>query len=93
MRRKSSFSTILKIIVFSLLAVAGYNDFISSNNRFFQDPFFIGASIMAIASLLTLVNPATYYIHTAMFFFILTKIISQYTHSKHYTFWGKSHHN
>lgn len=88
-----TFSTILKIFGFSLLAIAGYNDLSSSNYRFFQDPFFIGATIMAFASLLTLINPAIYYIHTGMFFFIFTKIISQYTHSKHYTFWGKSHNN
>ena len=87
-----TFSTILKILGFSLLAIAGYNDLTHSDNNFLQDPFFIGATIMAIASLLTLINPAIYYIHTAMFFFIITKIISQYTHSKHYTFWGKSHH-
>lgn len=86
-------STILKIFGFSLLAIAGYNDFSLSSNRFFQDPFFIGASIMVIASVLTLINPSTYYIHTGMFFFIFMKIISQYTHSKHYTFWGKSHHH
>jgi hypothetical protein len=89
----NTFSNLLKLIAFSILAIAGYIDLSLSDNRFFQDPFYIGATVMAIACILTLINPSIYYIHTAMFFFIFTKIISQYTHSRHHTFWGKSRHH
>ena len=84
---------ILKIIGFAILAIAGYIDLSSSKNKFYQDPFYIGASVMVVASIMTLINPEIYYIHTAMFFFIFTKIISQYTHSNHYNFWGKKIHH
>jgi len=82
-------STVLKIIGFSILAIAGYMDLMMSDNTVFQDPFFVGAIVMALASIMTFINPAVYYIHTAMFFFIFTKIVSQITHSKHYDFWGR----
>jgi len=89
----NTLTIILKILGFFFLAIAGYIDLYLSSNRFFQDPVYIGASVMVLASILTLITPSIYYIHTAMFFFIFTKIISQYTHSKHYTFWGKTHKN
>ena len=82
-------STVLKIIGFSILAIAGYMDLMMSDNTVFQDPFFVGALVMAFASIMTFINPTVYYIHTAMFFFIFTKIVSQITHSKHYDFWGR----
>jgi len=82
-------STVLKIIGFSILAIAGYMDLMMSDNTVFQDPFFVGAIVMALASIMTFINPTVYYIHTAMFFFIFTKIVSQITHSKHYDFWGR----
>tara|TARA_B110000967_G_C18291877_1_gene274215 strand:+ start:27 stop:290 length:264 start_codon:yes stop_codon:yes gene_type:complete len=82
-------SIVLKIIAFTILAVAGYSDLKMSHNTIFQDPFFVGAAVMAFASFMTLLNPSVYYIHTGMFFFIFTKIVSQITHSKHYDFWGR----
>jgi hypothetical protein len=82
-------SIVLKIIGFSILAIAGYMDLMMSHNTVFQDPFFVGALVMALASIMTFINPTVYYIHTAMFFFIFTKIVSQITHSKHYDFWGR----
>tara|TARA_B100001142_G_scaffold104175_1_gene106207 strand:+ start:668 stop:958 length:291 start_codon:yes stop_codon:yes gene_type:complete len=82
-------TVILKLIAFSLLAIAGYMDLSHSENTIFQDPFFIGAAVMAVASFLMLVTGAHInYIHVAMFFFIFTKIISQITHSKHFTVFG-----
>lgn len=86
-----SFTTavILKFVAFSLLAVAGYLDLSLSNYTVFQDPFFVGAGAMAIASLLMLITSNNInYIHFAMFFFIFTKIISQITHSRHFTVFG-----
>jgi len=82
-------STVLKIIGFSILAIAGYMDLMMSDNTVFQDPFFVGAVVMVIACFMTLINPSVYYIHTAMFFFIFTKIVSQITHSKTHDFWGR----
>jgi hypothetical protein len=91
--KNNQITLILKIFGFAILAIAGYIDLLSSKNRFFQDPFYIGATVMVIASILTLINPTRYYIHTAMFFFIFTKIISQYTHSNHFNFLGKKIHH
>ncbi len=82
-------STVLKIVAFTLLAIVGYIDLRMSHNTVFQDPFFVGAVVMVIACFMTLINPSVYYIHTGMFFFIFTKIVSQITHSKHYDFWGR----
>lgn len=82
------YSIILKIIAFTMLGIAGYIDLVHSSNSILEDPFMLGAFAMAIASVMTLFNPGVYYIHTALFFFIFTKIISQYTHSHHYDFWG-----
>jgi len=82
-------TVILKLIAFSLLAIAGYMDLSHSENTVFQDPFFIGAATMVVASFLMLVmNTHINYIHVAMFFFIFTKIVSQITHSKHFTIFG-----
>tara|TARA_B100001063_G_C16760400_1_gene555673 strand:+ start:817 stop:1218 length:402 start_codon:yes stop_codon:yes gene_type:complete len=87
--RSSTISVILKLIAFSMLALAGYLDLSYSDNTIFQDPFSLGALAMAIASLLMLtIHNNINYIHFAMFFFIFTKIISQITHSKHYTILG-----
>ena len=85
---KKNESLFIKMFAFFALGVAGYIDLIHSKNSILEDPFLLGAFAMALATLLTLINPRIYYIHTAMFFFILTKLISQYTHSKHYDFWG-----
>lgn len=83
-------TVILKLIAFSLLAIAGYMDLSHSENTIFQDPFFIGAAVMVVASFLMLVTSAHInYIHVAMFFFIFTKIVSQITHSKHFTVFGQ----
>ena len=82
-------SLILKLIAFSMLALAGYLDLSYSNNTIFQDPFSLGALVMVIASFLMLtIGNNINYIHFAMFFFIFTKIVSQITHSKHYTILG-----
>lgn len=89
---KLNSSLLIKLFAFAGLGIAGYIDLIHSNNNVLEDPFLLGAFSMAIASLLTLINPKIYYVHTAMFFFILTKIISQYTHSKHYDIWGHKLH-
>jgi hypothetical protein len=85
-------SSFIKVFAFLGLGVAGYIDLIHSEYSLLQDPFLLGAFSMAIASLLTLLNPKIYYIHTAMFFFIITKVISQFTHSKHYDIWGHVRH-
>ena len=89
---KHTSSLLIKILAFAGLGIAGYIDLIESNNSLLEDPFLLGAFAMSIAAVLTLINPKIYYIHTAMFFFILTKLISQYTHSKHYDFWGHKLH-
>ena len=81
-------SLLIKLFAFFALGVAGYIDLTNSNNTILEDPFLIGAFAMALASLFTLINPKINYIHTVMFLFILTKLIAQYTHSKHYDFWG-----
>ena len=86
-------SVILKIVAFTLLGIVGSIDLYYSENTIYTDPFLIGAFTMAIASLATFINPKQYYIHTGMFFFIFAKIISQYTHSKHYTIWGHIKHS
>ena len=85
---KKNESLFIKLFAFFALGVAGYIDLVHSKNTILEDPFLLGAFSMSIACVLTLINPKIYYIHTAMFFFILTKLISQYTHSKHYDFWG-----
>ena len=87
--QNNKISTILKIIGFAILGAAGYIDLMNSSNSILEDPFSIGAFTMSIASFLTLLNPSIYYIHTGMFFFIFTKIISQITNSKKYDIWGK----
>ena len=86
------YSIILKIIGFSILAIAGYIDLTNSNNTILMDPFALGASIMVIASIMMLFKPGVNYNHTALFFFIIAKIIAQYTHSQHYDFWGHVKH-
>ena len=86
------YSIILKIIGFSMLAIAGYMDLTNSNNTILTDPFALGASIMVIASIMMLFKPGVNYNHTALFFFIIAKIIAQYTHSQHYDFWGHVKH-
>lgn len=85
-------SVLLKIVAFTLLGIVGSIDLYYSENTIYTDPFLLGAFIMAIASVLTFINPARYYIHTGMFIFILLKIVSQYTHSKHYTLLGNIKH-
>ncbi len=91
-RISKKYSLLLKIIAFSMLCIAGYIDLMNSNNSILSDPFILGAFAMVIASAMTLFNPGVYYYHTGMFFFILTKIIAQYTHSHHYDFWGHVKH-
>ena len=86
------YSILLKIIAFTMLGIAGYIDLVHSNNSILSDPFMLGAFTMAIASVMTLFNPGVYYYHTAMFFFIFTKVVAQYTHSHHYDFWGHVRH-
>jgi hypothetical protein len=86
------YSIILKIIGFSMLAIAGYMDLTNSNNTILTDPFALGATLMVIASIMMLVKPGVNYNHTALFFFIFAKIIAQYTHSHHYDFWGQVKH-
>lgn len=87
--RLFTISIVLKLIAFSMLAFAGYLDLSQSENTILQDPFSLGAFVMAIASflMLTMRNNINY-IHFAMFFFIFTKIVSQITHSKHFTVLG-----
>ena len=48
--RSFTISVILKLIAFSMLALAGYLDLSYSDNTIFQDPFSLGALAMAIAS-------------------------------------------
>ena len=86
------YSIILKIIGFSMLAIAGYMDLTNSNNTILTDPFTLGAALMVIASIMMFFKPGVNYGHTALFFFIITKIIAQYTHSQHYDFWGQVKH-
>ena len=86
------YSILLKIVGFSVLAIAGYIDLVNSNNTILTDPFSLGALLMVIASIMMLFKPGVNYNHTALFFFILAKIIAQYTHSKHYDFWGHVKH-
>jgi hypothetical protein len=85
---KHLYSLILKFLGFSALTIAGYIDLKYSDNSIYEDPFVIGAFCMALATLLTIIYPKIYFIHTAMFLFIITKIISQYTHSKHFNIFG-----
>ena len=87
--RLFTISIVLKLIAFSMLTFAGYLDLSQSENTILQDPFSLGAFVMAIASflMLTMRNNINY-IHFAMFFFIFTKIVSQITHSKHFTVLG-----
>lgn len=57
----------------------------------FQDPFFIGAGIMSIASAFTFIyynQNHIDYTYPAMFFFIATKLISQYYKFFDYNFDG-----
>lgn len=86
---KFKISTLLKIVAFIMLGISGYIDIMKSEHSILEDPFFIGAFTMAIASILTLINPGIYYIYPAMYFFIFTKLISQYSYSKSYTMLGQ----
>ena len=86
------YSILLKIVGFSVLTIAGYIDLVNSNNTILTDPFSLGALLMVIASIMMLFKPGVNYNHTALFFFILAKIIAQYTHSQHYDFWGHVKH-
>jgi len=82
-------SNVLKFIAFFLLAIVGYLDLIHSEHTIFEDPLCLGAAAVAIASLLMItLNNDVNYVHIALFFYIFTKIISQITHSKHYTILG-----
>lgn len=85
---KDNLALYIKLIAFIALSIACYIDLTKSENNILEDPLILGSLSMVIATILTILNPKIYYIHTAMFFFIITKIISQITHSKHYDIWG-----
>lgn len=86
---KFKISTLLKIVGFIMLGISGYIDVMKSEHSILEDPFFIGAFTMAFASILTFINPSIYYIYPALYFFIFTKLISQYSYSKSYTLLGE----
>ena len=79
--------------------ISSFNEIITNfliefGNLFFKiedasDAFFIGAFTMAFDSILTFINPSIYYIYPALYFFIFTKLISQYSYSKSYTLLGE----
>ena len=85
---KKNFSLLLKLVAFAILAVAGTMDMKKYNYTLLEDPFPIGASIMVIACIMTLLNPGTYYLYPGMFIFVLTKVILLFTESKEYDFMG-----
>ena len=85
---KKNRSILLKLIAFAILAVAGFIDIKENNYSFIQDPFPIGASIMVIACVMTLLNPGSYYLYPGMFIFVLTKVILLFTESKVYDIMG-----
>ena len=75
---------LLKAFSFFGLFLAGIMEYFNSGKTIFdifQDPFFIGAGIMSIASLFTFLyynKNHIDYTYPAMFIFIATKLISQY---------------
>jgi hypothetical protein len=91
---------LLKGFCFFGLFFAGSMKYWASNKSIFElykDPFLIGAAVQCVAAVFTFFTYKTTgkdYTYPAMFFFIFTKLISQYTHSKHYNIDGskKKHH-
>ena len=91
---------LLKSFCFIGLFIAGIMEYYNAGKSLkdiLQDPFFIGAGVMSIAAMVTFVR----YKHTkidytfpAMYFFIFTKLVSQYFHSYHLNYDGseKGHH-
>lgn len=80
---------LLKAFSFFGLFFAGSMKYYASHKSIFElykDPFLIGALVQCIASIFTFftykINGRDY-TYPAMFFFIFTKLVSQYTHSKH----------
>jgi hypothetical protein len=80
---------LLKAFCFFGLFFAGSMKYYSSGKSIlevYKDPFFIGAAVQCIAAVMTFFTykeKGKDYTFPAMFFFILTKLVSQYTHSKH----------
>jgi hypothetical protein len=83
----------LKFICFFLLGLTSFFEVLDNpENTLWMDPFCIGAFIMALCSLITFFFYRKTKIdltYPGMFIFILSKLISQYTHSKHLTIFGK----
>lgn len=84
---------LLKFICFLLLGLSSFFEVLDNpENTIFEDPFCIGAFIMAICSLFTFFFYQKTKIdltYPGMFIFILSKLFSQYTHSKHLNIFGK----
>ena len=89
---------LIKSFCFFGLFIAGFMEYYNGGKTIkdiFQDPFFIGAGIMSIAALLTFVRfkyTRVDYTFPAMFFFIFTKLVSQYFHYYHLNLDGTEKH-
>lgn len=89
---------LLKSFCFLGLTIAGIMEFYNAGNSIkdiIYDPFFVGAAVMCVTAFITFL---TYkekkidYTFPAMFFFIFTKLISQYFHSFHINLDGSLKH-
>ena len=83
----------LKSICFFLLGLTSLFEVLDNpENTILDDPFCIGAFIMAFCSLFTFFfyhKTKIDLTYPGMFIFIISKLFSQYTHSKHLTIFGK----
>ena len=55
---------------------------------YYQNPFILGAFAMVVAQILEYCEPSINYTYVVMYFFIFTKLITQYTYAQSYTIFG-----
>ena len=85
---------LLKSFSFLGLFIAGLMEYYNSGKtliNIFKDPFFIGAGVMSVASIYTFIyynKIKIDYTYPTMFFFIFTRLISQYGYSYKYNIDG-----
>jgi hypothetical protein len=79
---------LIKILSFTGLAFAASIELEHKKHTVYQNPFILGAIAMVFAQILEYCDPSINYTYVAMYFFIFTKLITQYTYSNSYNIFG-----
>jgi hypothetical protein len=79
---------LIKILSFTGLAIAANIELKKTNHAIYQNPFILGAIAMVVAQILEYCDPSVNYTYVVMYFFIFTKLITQYTYSQSYNIFG-----